>query len=259
MDNDLSAESTDGEIEDFLHEDGHRPKVKSHQSEALPNNMQAYVSFWRAQNIFKSAFNSLASTLTSCEGVSEFCHCDFVLRVPVDMLQSEISKTLQSTDDNLRYNIEQCFIEDPYARKAISKQSGTVCVAFSALWGMQLQARVLRSQASGAWYNEPSSESDAVEWVEVEGIENGRQIEHMLNYAMQQVGKKYACINAVLSCAGKCNIFPNEDENEVHFCSELCANTLLRAGVIQNVVPLQQTPNSFYVELQRHNLNIKTQ
>jgi hypothetical protein len=219
---------------------------------------RVYVSFWRAQNIFKSAFNTLASTLTACEGVSEFCHCDLVLRAPVEMVQCEISKALQSTDDNLRHHVEQCFIEDPYARKAISKQTGHVCIAFSALWGMTLQARVLRRQASSAWYNEPM-ESDAVEWVEVEGLQHEKQFEHMLSYSIQQVGKKYASINAVLSCAGKCNIFPNQDENEAHFCSELCANTLLRAGIIQNVIPVQQTPNSFYVELQRHNLNIKSQ
>ena len=218
---------------------------------------KVYVSFWRAQNIFKSAFNTLASTLTACEGVSEFCHCDLVLKAPVEMVKCEISKALQSTDDNLRHNVEQCFIEDPYARKAISKQTGHVCIAFSALWGMPLQARVLRRQASGAWYNEPM-ESDAVEWVEVEGLQHEKQFEHMLSYSIQQVGKKYASINAVLSCAGKCNIFPNQDENEAHFCSELCANTLLRAGIIQNVIPVQQTPNSFYVELHRHNLNIKS-
>ena len=218
---------------------------------------QVYVSFWRAQNIFKSAFNSFASTLTACEGVSEFCHCDLVLRAPVDMVQSQISKALQSTDDNLRDFTTQCFIEEPYARKAISKKGGYVCIAFSALWGLPLQARVLRQQASGAWYNEPMT-SDAVEWVEVEGMQHEKQFEHMFSYAMQQIGKKYAKVNALLSCAGKCNIFPTENENEAHFCSELCANTLMRAGIMTNIVPVQQTPNSFYVELCRHNINIKS-
>lgn len=199
--------------------------------------MSVLLSFWKPVSIFESRFNKWAAWLTN----GDYCHSDIVLCVEPEMLKSSITKSMALNNPQLNTSIEQCFFNDASARQQLSGDN-LMYVSFSALWGMDLSARVLRSTATNAWEHIPIENHSDVDWVEVIGTQD---IQSICDFCVAQMGKKYASFNAVLSASGsECNWFYHPEKSK--FCSELCVSALQIDNILSDLKPAAITPNALY-------------
>lgn len=214
--------------------------------------MSLLLSFWRPVDIFESRFNKFAAWVTS----GEFCHVELVLHVPPEMLKTSLTKAMTLKDQNLHNAIEEGFFNDPAARQALAGTEN-IYVSFSALWGMQLSARVLRNTATSAWEHTPVEDHEDVLWVDVvdkydrdaESLEEEQQ--RLSDYCVFQLGKQYNTWGALISASGaECGFLTNPRSK---FCSELCVSALQLHDILPDLRPATVTPNSLYKHIQKWN------
>ena len=196
--------------------------------------------------MFESKFNKFAAFATG----GEFCHTDIVLCVHTDTLKDAITSAMATEEPQLNAMIEESFFADPVARRKLGI-SDYVYVSFSALWGQQLQARVLRDTASTAWEHTPVEHED-VEFITVKGIQN---VDAVCHYCVMQLGKDYDIASALFSVTGsECAWLSTPDKK---FCSELCVLALQEDGILEDVKAASVTPNSLFQHITKWNLSVE--
>lgn len=203
--------------------------------------MAVHFSFWKPRDVFESKFNQLAAYVTS----GPFCHVDLVVKADADVLRSVVSEVYMdpNCNKNLRDTIESCL----FTSSAFRSQN-TLFVAFSALWGSKLMARILKPHALNLWEHEPSdfaNNTDVVHWVNA-GLDD-EESRAVLEFAVRQIGKDYATLPAIVS-ATSCRAWlsaPSHREDS-YFCSELCVSALQQVGRLQNIEASTVTPNHLY-------------
>lgn len=204
-----------------------------------------FCSFWKPRGVFESRFNKVAAYLTS----GPFCHVDLVVKVPAETLRSIVSEIYMNPtcEKHLRDTIEECMFSSSSFRS-----ENTLFVAFSALWGNKLVARILKPHALNIWEHEPinfSTNNDIVTWVDTLMFDD--DVHEVLKFAVRQLGKDYALLPAIVS-ATSCRKWLSAPSHRKtsYFCSELCVSALQAAGMLENVEASMVTPNDLYNMIQ---------
>jgi hypothetical protein len=195
--------------------------------------MSVYLSFWRPQDVFEGSFNKLAAFVSR----GEFCHVDVTLCMNVADLKKAMSDVMARKDSRTDMKIGECFFNDPAARGLLAHDEGEIYIAFSALWGMDLSARVLRDTATSVWEHTPM-EHDAVEWLKVQDMESEEDVLKLATFCIGSLGMRYNLTGALGSLI-QCPITSNGV-----FCSEFAAKTLNE--VADTDISTCLTPNALY-------------